>query len=336
MKRRALLGTLASVAVAGCFGSGDEATPVPGTSEQRTATTTAQPTPSATRQPTRSGTPPEVRDLGVPVAESACPFDGERVERVVCYPEQAGGPLALTPSADALDLPAGSVTFSLSNDTDGTFQANFYDWGLHKRADGDWYYVTPREVLDPLHVLPPDESHDWTFTVDNAREPSGGTTGESAVTVAGLGGGEYAFEVSGWFEGGDSDRRVGLGARFSVEGDRLELTADDALSGTRDGDTVVVTGDEEPASAAFVVEHVGYHGVPPEQEIHSHVAEQLVRPVPGASGTPLANALAFFDDGVTTVRLERAAEFRPRFDGDEHYYFQYRDRVYEARVEPVE
>lgn len=335
MKRRALLGTLASLAVAGCTGSD------PGRSVTETTRTTAAPTTTAdptTAGTTSSGTPPEIRGLGVPVGDADCPFDSETVERVVCYPGNADEPLSLTPADDELSLPADDTTFTLANDTDHEFALNFYDWGLHKRVDGEWFYVAPREIPEPLHILPAGESHDWAFTVDNSLEPSHGRAGEAAATVAGLGGGEYAFEVSGWFESGDHDHRTGVGARFSLDGDQLTLTASEDLSGTRDGDTVVVTleGDDEAPTEAFVVERVGEAGVPPERAVHDHVAEQLVRPAPASDRPLLADALAFFADGVEAVRIESSTEFGPRFDRDDRYYFRYRGETYEAAVEPVE
>lgn len=328
MKRRALLGTLASLAVAGCTSDG------PG--ERDTDTTRTTTSPATTTAST--ATPPEIRELGVPVADADCPFDADSVERVVCYPEQTDAPLSLTPERDELDLPADQTTFALANDTEHAFSVNFYDWGLHKRVDGDWYYVTPQEIPEPLHTLPAGETHEWAFAVDNGEEPSAGPASDAAISVAGLGGGEYAFEVSGWFESGDHEHRIGVGARFRVNGDRLELAPPDGLSGTRDGDTVVVTPDDtdsEPTEA-FVVERVEETGVPTEKQVHGHIAEQLVRPAPGANRLLLRDALAFFEDGVATVRVEEATEFALPFPRDERYYFAYRGAVYEARVEPVE
>lgn len=331
MKRRALLGTLASLAVAGCTSDG------PGGSVTDTTRTT---TPPATSETTTASTatPPEIRELGVPVEDADCPFDADSVERVVCYPEQTDAPLSLTPARGELDLPADGTTFALENDTEHAFSLNFYDWGLHKRVDGDWYYVTPQEIPEPLHTLPAGETHEWAFAVDNGEEPSTGPSSDAAISVAGLGGGEYAFEASGWFDSGDHEHRIGVGARFRVNGDRLQLGRPDGYSGTRDGDTVVVTPDDtdsEPVEA-FVVERVGESGVPPEKQIHGHVAEQLVRPAPGANRMLLRDALAFFEGGVTAVRVEEATEFDTPFPRDEHYYFAYRGAVYEARVVPVE
>lgn len=336
MKRRALLGTLVSTALAGCFGSDGGGTPVPETSTPPTRTTTDQPSQSTTEQSTQSGTPPEIRDLGVPVEQSDCPFQGEGVARVVCYPEQTGDPLSVTPSKDAVALPEGSLTFTLANDTTSTYSVNFYDWGLHKRVGGQWFYVTPRLIPEPLHHVAPGGSHEWTVEVDNSQEPSTGTSREDGGTVAGLGGGEYVFEVSGWFE--EYSHGVGLGAEFELDGDQLELAASDDLAAERNGETVVasIEGEGEPTEA-FVVERVGEAGVPPGKPIYDRIAEQLVRPLPGEERLWLRDGLALFDDGVTTVRVESAAEIEPvRFDRDQRHYVQFREDIYEAEVVSVE
>jgi hypothetical protein len=333
MNRRALLGTLASLTVAGCAGTG------PGSGENTTErTTTTEPTtaqPTTANPTTQSGTPPEIRDLGVPVDQADCPFESDSVERVVCYPQQTGDSLLVTPSTDTVELPTGAVTFTLTNDTSATYSVNFYDWTLHKRVDGQWFHVTPRIVPDPLHRVPSGESHEWTVHVDNTQEPTAGPSDTAGGTVAGLGGGEYAFEVSGWFEFDDHSFHVGLGAHVDLLGDQLELTPSADLSVDRDGETVVATRTDEDAepTAAFVVERVGQAGVPPERPVEPHIAEELVRPYLGEDRLWLRDALALFADGVTTVRIRSAAEIDPpRFDRDQRYYLQFRGAIYEAKV----
>lgn len=334
MNRRAFIATLASLTVAGCTGTEAGPETVTDTTRETTRRTTRSTTTEPTQSTTSDATPPEIRDLGVPVEDADCPFDPERVERVVCHPEQTGEVLQLTPSTDALALPTDSGTFTLANDTDYDFFANFYNWGVHKRVGGQWYYIVPQEWPEPLHTLPAGERHEWTLEVDNTQAASAGVSGETGATVAGLGGGEYAFEVSGWFESGDHEHRIGLGARFDLEGAQIELTAGDGLSAERDGDTVVVTRDDEDETPteAFVLERVGEAGVPPGKPIYDRIAEQLVRPAPWSERPLFRDALAFFESDVSTVRLEQAAEFDPPFDRDERYYLGYREDIYEAEV----
>jgi hypothetical protein len=337
MKRRAFVGAVTSLLVAGCTGTGS---PQNSKTDTPTATTTASPTTDTpdTTTTTDTATPPELRDLGVPVEESTCPFDAEGTERVVCYPEQTDEPLALTPADAELSLPTAETTFTLANETDYTFMVNFYNWGVHKRVEGEWYYIAPRMIPQPLHTLPAGESHEWTFAVDNSQTPTGGPSSESGGTLAGLGGGEYVFETSGWFESGDHEHQIGLGARFTLDGDQLQLTKPDDVSSTGDGETVVVTRDDQTGepTEALVVERVGESGVPPNQPMHDHIAEQLVRPYPFANRPFLGNALAFFESDVSVVRVESTTELDVRFDRENHYYFQYRGEFYEARIEPME
>jgi hypothetical protein len=339
MKRRAFVGTLASLLAAGCTGAGSPESTTTGT--PTTATTTSGPTTSTTDTTTTtssSATPPEVRDLGVPVEEADCPFDPDETERVVCYPEQTDEALALTPADDELSLPTAETTFTLANDTDYTFMVNFYNWGVHKRVADEWYYIAPRMIPQPLHTLPAGETHEWTFAVDNSQEPTGGPSSESGGTLAGLGGGEYVFEASGYFDSGDHEHQIGLGAHFSLDGDQIRLSKPEDVSSTRDGETVVVTRDDQTGdpTEALVVERVGEAGVPPGKPIHDHIDEQLVRPDPFANRSSLGNALAFFESDVSVVRIESTEEIDPRFDPDEHYYLRYRGEFYEARVEPLE
>lgn len=335
MRRRDVLGSLAVMVAAGCTGS--KSTPATTTRSDTTATT-ATTAASSTTTTSAEATPSELRTLGVPVEQSGCPVRGDQVERVVCYPEQTGAPLALTPAADTLALPTAETTFTLANDTDYEFRTNFHDWKLHKRVDDEWYFVTPRLIPAPLHVLPGGETHEWTVTIDNTRKPSTGPADDEAITIASLGGGEYAFSVTGYFRFDDHEHRIGLGARFALDGPQIELTKPADTTGTRDGNTVVVTRDDADGDPtdALVVERLESGGVPPNQPIHDHIAEQLVRPMPVADRPLLGNALAFFEEGVDVVRIESTTELDPRFDRDEHYYFSYRGTVYEAKVESIE
>ncbi|WP_232702423.1 hypothetical protein [Halobacterium wangiae] len=329
MRRRALLGTIASLAVAGCTGTGAQ----PSGSD---STTTTRATSTSTTQPTTTSdaTPAELLSLGVPTTQSECPLGDEG--RAVCYPEQTGEILSLTPDDDELDLPTDSTTFTLANDTDYEYHANFYGWKLSKRVHGQWFHVAPQYWPQPLHMLPAGESHEWSFTVDNSETPTGGSSSDSDVALAGLGGGEYAFTLQGWFPLGDKDSfHVALGARFRLNGDQLELTPTDDVSASRDGDTVVVTTGEEPGEdeelSAFVVER---EGVPAGRPLQRYVTEQLLRPGPGTGRTtPYRNTIPFFEEGVETVRLEAPDATVPPFGIDEPVYVEYEDEQYEVTSE---
>lgn len=351
MRRRALLGTLATLgattaaAAAGCLGS-------PGQSnDSTTATTTTEPLATSTEPATSTtdsggDTPAELLELGNPASAVDCPVPDEG--RAVCYPEHADAPLSLTLDPETVGLPAGETTLTLANDTDHEYRVNFYGWTVSKRVDGEWYRIAPQYHPEPLHVLPSGATHEWTLAVDNGEAPTGGAAAEQDVDLAGLGGGEYAFSVSGWFPvnedggGGDESFRVAAGARFDLEGDPLELTPVGDPDTSRDGATVTVTSSEEPSEEAplsvLTVERVGEAGVPPSRPIRDRIVEQLLRPRMGVMGdpNPLRNALPFFEDGVDTVRYEAPSGVTPPFGLDEPYYLGYDDEVYEVTSERAE
>lgn len=333
MKRRALLGTLATLAAAGCTG----------TPAQSPSSTTTQPpaTTTTTRTTDEDGTPSELLTLGDAASEVDCPVPEEG--RAVCFPEHADAALSLTPDPDTVDLPAGETTLTLANDTDYEYRANLYGWTLSKRTAEEWFDIAPQFSPEPLHVLPPGASHEWTFSVDNGEEPTGGSAAMEDVDLAGLGGGEYAFTVGGWFALEDDETvRVAAGARFNLDGDPVELTPTGELDTSRDGSTVTVTSPREPSEeeplSVLVVERVGEAGVPPEQPINERITEQLLRPRMDVMGdpNPLRNTIPFFEEGVETVRYEAPSSVNPPFGLDERYYLGYEDDVYELASERAE
>jgi hypothetical protein len=329
MRRRALLGTLASIAVAGCTGRtvpNDSPTDDPTSSTP--APSTDQPTTNSKSDPAYPST------LGVPAEQADCPPFDDDTERVVCYPEHADASLSLAPSSDAVDLPA-DVTFTLANNTDTAFGTNFYGWSLWKREDSQWFHIAPHVTPDPLHVVLSGESHEWHVTMTNAENADAGASGQQDITLAGLGGGEYAFATDGWFEGDDHEDKIGLGARFDLRGDPVELTPTEDASTTRDGDTVVVTTDAESTErAAFVVER---EGVPPDQPLRHRITEQLLRPgLPADDPNVFRNTIPFFEDGVSTVRLETQTGTSPPFGVNDPYYLEYEDEQYRVSAESLE
>jgi hypothetical protein len=347
MKRRALLGTLATLgatsAAAGCLespGQSDDSTTA------ATTTTSTQPPPSSTEPGTSTtddgdSTPAELLALGEPASAVDCPVPDEG--RAVCHPEHADAALSLTPKPETVGLPAGETTLTLANDTDHEYRANFYGWTLSKRVDGDWYRIAPQYSPEPLHVLPSGATHEWTLAVDNSETPTGGAAAEADIDLAGLGGGEYAFTVSGWFPVNDDESfRVAAGARFALDGDPLELTPVGDPDTSRDDATVTVTSKEEPTEetplSVLTVERVGEAGVPPSRPIRDRIVEQLLRPRMGVMGdpNPLRNALPFFEDGVDTVRYEAPSGVTPPFGLDERYYLGYDDEIYEITSERAE
>ena len=338
MKRRALLGTLATLAAAGCTGSPGQ--PADSTTTQPATSTTTQSTTTTTSGAT---TPQELLSLGDAASAVDCPVGEEG--RAVCYPEHADAALSLTPDPETVDLPAGETTLTLANDTDHDYRVNFYGWTLSKRVDDEWYRIAPMATLQPLHTLPADETHEWTLAVDNGKEPTGGTGAKADIDIAGLGGGEYAFTVGGWFPAGggeDGSFSVATGARFELDGDPVELTATGDFETSRDGSTVTVTSSREPSEneplSVVTVERVGEAGVPPERPIRERITEQLLRPRMDVMGepNPLRNTVPFFEDDVDTVRYVAPSGVWPPFGLDDAKYVAYDDEVYEVTTERAE
>jgi len=340
MKRRALLGTLATLAAAGCAGSpGQQSDPT--ASATASATTNGQPTtrPTSTTATSEGSTPSELLGLGDAASAVDCPVGEEG--RAVCYPEHADAALSLTPDPETVELPAGETTLTLANDTDHDYHVNFYGWALSKRTPRGWFRIAPLATLTPLHTLPAGETHEWTLVVDNGEEPAGGIAAKADIDIAGLGGGEYAFTVEGCFPvgGGEDDPfPVAAGARFDLGGDPVELTPTGDLDTSRDGSTVTVASNREPSEdeplSVLTVERVGEAGVPPGRQIHYRVTEQLLRPgVLLGEPNPLRNAIPFFEDGVDTVRYEAPSGSNPPFGVEDTRYVAYEDEVYEITSE---
>ncbi|MFC3476979.1 immunoglobulin-like domain-containing protein [Halobacterium litoreum] len=333
MKRRALLGTLASLAVAGCTSSGS--TPDDTQTTQRTTQTTDRTT-QTTDATTTATLPDELRTLGAPASDVDCPVADTDDGRVVVHGEHPDSPLSLSLDDDTLDLPADETTFVLANDTDYRFMTNFYGWKLSKRVDGRWFRVAPQFWPQPLHSLPAGESHEWSFAVDNGDPVDPGSGGMDDIALAGLGGGTYAFTTHGSFSPEDGESvPVGFCAEFELNGDPVELTPTDGVTASRDGATVTVTTGEEPTEdepmSAFVVERVEPQAETPVRE---RITEQLLRPDPGfGDQSGYRNTIPFFEDGVDTVRLEAPNGTHPPFGVDEGYFVEYEGERYRISSE---
>ncbi|WP_158057016.1 hypothetical protein [Halorussus halophilus] len=288
MNRRQALSLLGSAAFGGCLsdtsGSGT-------TSETPTNETTTDP---ITETPSRTTTEPP--ELGVQNPEE-CPKWGENY--VVCSP-RADSPMVLDGSSDSETLPKAKLSFTLENTTNLAFASNFYGWKLWKRVKGAWYHVTPSYWPAPLHTLESGGSHTWTLTVDNTDldQPIPTAQGTEDISVPGLGAGTYALGVSGWFRGQSDERQIAFVRRFELTGDSLELTPVGIESVERNDGTVVVTTTKSNSKKRLTATRVG----DPPEEPKRVVTEQVLRT------TAVRNALAHFEAGVETVRVENARE----------------------------
>lgn len=254
----------------------------------------------------------------------ACP-PFEQTDQTVCYgavdPEEL--PVVLVPESRTIQ-PNGATEFTLRNQSDRTFYTNFFSWQLSKRVAGDWYYVAPQAVPQPLMGLPPGEEHTWTMTVETGRvsdgEPIRQVGGQESMTIAGLGGGHYGFGISGGLDSGSGTRSVGLAAGFELNADPLRLVPTDAIVETAwDGDTLVATsnrsmpdGEEEPDE--FVLERMDDSATDARQVI----AEQVVR------NPQLRDTLALCRQyDADRIRLEEYSATLPPFGVSEPLTYEY-------------
>lgn len=242
----------------------------------------------------------------------------DNVEQTVCYDaiaEDTGAvDVYLEPSARAFE-PAESVDFTLHNTSDRAFQSNFYNWNVHKYVGGEWYHVAPREWNEPLMELQPGGSHTWTLSVDNADveddESVPRVSGTEDVSLAGIGGGHYAFRARGWLADDGYEKARALGATVTVDADPIRLTPTSAIESTEwDGETLVANStrgdpdDEHSTFAAYELQHVADS----DEEPNSMITEQVLR------NDQLRDTLALaYRDGASTVRLEEYTGITPVF-----------------------
>lgn len=333
MHRRALLASL-GLATAGCLAPADDRA-------DTAASQTADPTDTATATDsadhgtdTTTDTSVDYPEIGVPSDEAGGPPFDDDVDRVVWWgDERPDSPVRLAVDRRSGSLPEATFGFSLVNDSDLPFAYNPYNWGVWKRVDGSWYSVAPRVVPDPLSVLSPGSEHAWRLTVDADRSlpdsQYGGPQGSESVTIGGLGGGTYAFETDGWFEGQDYRDSTGLAVRFVLDGDPLTVTLDDSVTETsRGGSTVTVRTDvqstAETRPCVFVLERDD------DPEAERRIPEQIVR------DPRLRKTLPAFEPGVDTVRLVEPNGTVPPFGVNDPWTFRFRGTAYRVTARELE
>lgn len=311
MRRRALL-SLCGVAVAGCVGD-DTGVNSP-TDADNPASATTNPSTTPATGTTSDDLPvstidqlPEKLDIGVPRGDTDCPAP-EHVSRVVCSPETDPDsvPMAMTVDADSVTLESPqTLTFELENGTEGTFSTNPYDWTLWKRADEEWHRVAPELVQEPLLLMRPGRTVSWALALDHAlpTPPEGEYySWNGSGSVPAIGGGQYAFGLSGWFDTAEGTQNLLFAARFSIDAPATTLEPTDAVTEVqREGNVVTVRGEWED----------GGEGETQTSRVtvsrdDSDVESRLLLPEVAARHRMLRNTLPYFEEGVREVRyLER-------------------------------
>lgn len=273
---------------------------------------------------------PELPEEGYP---GTCPEYG--TARVICYEAVVGNdgeavgvenvPAVLEPSTHSLAREE-SIEFVLSNQSDVALSANFYDWRLDKRVDGEWYRVAPFEINEPLMSIPPGESHTWTMRIDNSGIEDGEVvpkaSGTDDLTLGGLGDGQYAFRARGWFEDDDHGDDFAFVGMFDYDGASLELTTTKLIGETEfEGETLVAeSAADQRANEGYVLERVEA----PERDDERVITEQLLRTPPRREAVALAQ-----EYDADRVRLDGyAAE---RYVPDPLGAFRYEGQQYDLR-----
>jgi uncharacterized protein YodC (DUF2158 family) len=287
------------------------------------------------------GTPTDREDGGSPTggdSAGSCP-DYDEVERVVCLDDvdRDAVDVVLVPARRAVELD-DPVTFTLRNRADRTLATNFYNWNVHKQVDGTWYHVAPHSWNQPLMHLGPGEEHAWevTFTAGSveAGEPVRVASGTGAVTVAGVGGGRYAFRARGWFEGDGHEQAQAFAATFDLDAPSLKLAPTNAIESTEwNGDVLVARSsrgdpdDEDYRLGAYELERVD----DPGEDVRRLVTEQVVR------HDLLRDALALaLEHDADRVSVREYDATHPLFGLREPQVFAFRDGHYEMSAREVE
>ncbi|GAB7011670.1 hypothetical protein [Halorubrum trueperi] len=233
---------------------------------------------------TSPGSNQSVPDFPGNTISDKCPsFDS--TERVVCYEavDSEEMPIVLVPETQSVQLDQ-SVGFTLRNRSEQRFETNHYHWQLYKRVDGDWYYIAPEAWPEPLTPLEAGDEHTWTVTVATGRGSDGDSIehveGTESLTLAGLGGGHYAFGTDGWFAAASYEESIALATGFELNADQLQLTPTAAISETEwNGETLVArsmrgeSDGEDDQPDKFILERIDGSEIDAERVI----AEQVVR-----------------------------------------------------------
>lgn len=183
------------------------------------------------------GTPGSNPELHCPAYERA------DADRVVCSSDPPEDSLVFEPDPERAELPRAEIACTLENDRSEQFESNFYNWSLHRHRDGEWFHLGPYAIPQPLHRLPPGETHVRRLLVDNSdlervRPPeTDAAGGEHAAGRHGLGPGTYAVAI----ESGSEGPETVYSAAFVLDGDPVPLEAPAPVAGTeRDGNRRIV------------------------------------------------------------------------------------------------
>jgi len=271
-----------------------------------------------------------------PASAVGCPpYERGDVDRVVCSSDPPDNALVFRPDDDRLELPRAELACRLENDRAEPFSANFYDTTLHGYDDGEWWFLGPYAVPQPLHRLPAGATHVRRFLVDNTDlervRPPSPDDGEWTSGRHGLGPGTYALAVAGGFDGVSTR----YAAAFTLRGDPVSLVAPETVTGTeRDGDRRTVRVDPLLDSGGDRYTLVVRRRPDPPRAPESFVDEQLYHPV----FVGLRAALAHVEPDLAAVEVQGDdSQFTRTLTGGRGPDFvEYDGATFELRVDPYD
>ncbi|QSG13934.1 hypothetical protein [Halapricum desulfuricans] len=340
MRRRRLLSALAgaTVGLTGCLTSNENSTTsskTPVGTQSTTPTQTDSPTETTTAEESDAVVPddvskPEQRDpnLDGPAMEtrfkSASPPPLPDEERTVWYHEaNSETPTFIKPSTEQVGLPA-TIDFTFYNLSETTVSGAGGSWSVYKLVDGTWYIVSG--IWYPFAMnLPPSQRTDWSWSwsLDLSRGWADDSEDDpESPFVPRLGGGRYAF-TGDWVDG------INHGALFDIDAPPIELTPDDDVQVSHEGETVTVTmpewtDDKHPEPETLTVEPI------------DRADERVIREQ-AATTRGFRNTLPFFEDGIKRVILrtdKHGVESVVGYENDDkRRRFRYLERAYRATID---
>lgn len=268
--------------------------------------------------------------------ELSCPeYERSGVDRVVCSSDPPEDALVFDPEPERAHPPRAEIACRLENDRDEPFESNFYNWSLHRYRDGEWHHLGPYVVPQPLHGLPPGETHVRRLVVDNSdlervRPPDVDTDdGEYGAGRHGLGPGAYAMAIESSSEGSET----AYAAAFALEGDPVPLVAPETVTGTeRDEDRRDVFVDStSPDTDLDRFDLAVRRRSDPPREPHTLVREQLYHFRQAGLRAALANV-----EGVdeVVVRGDDSQFTRNLTSGRGPDFLAYDGETYQLEVDP--
>lgn len=236
------------------------------------------------------------------------------------------------PDVDALG-PGGRIEFTLRNRSDVSLDHNPYRWSIHKHEDGEWYPLEPRPLPEPETTLPPGTDHGWGIGLDNEGiadgDPVERVLGDGTEPLRGLGGGRYAFATEGSVADDSFDGSVGFVSRFDVDAPSLEVVPTDAVVETEWEDDVLVGSSSrgDPDAAYTRLGAYELERVEPTDDAEELITELVLR------NHRLRDVLGLaLETDAERVRLEEYDATTPLFGTEEPGIYEYDGLTFEIET----